>query len=136
MNESEFDEFLDRVDGMILDRDGKPISHREWGRLRQREDYYRVAQHRLNGLWVSTVWLGINHEGRPDAPPLIFETMVFPDDAAASDWDYQDRYSTLPQARVGHERVVAAIRTGQSCEDFTRSEDGRLLRSHDPEMRQ
>jgi hypothetical protein len=30
-----------------------------------------------NGLWVSTVWLGLDHRHDDSGPPLIFESMVF-----------------------------------------------------------
>lgn len=57
-----------------------------------------------NGLWISTVWLGLDHnygEGRP----LIFETMVFKKKGDWSELD-MDRYSTEKEAIKGHERMV------------------------------
>lgn len=35
-----------------------------------------VANTRIGGIWVSTVFLGINHSFT-DGPPLLFETMIF-----------------------------------------------------------
>jgi hypothetical protein len=51
---------------------------------------------------VSTVWLGIDHarEGRP----LIFETMVFPDEDNYSELDVA-RYSTRAEALAGHDAM-------------------------------
>lgn len=50
------------------------------------------------------MWLGMNHTFG-DATPLIFETMVFPED----DWGEIDmeRYSTEAEAIKGHARMVA-----------------------------
>jgi hypothetical protein len=53
-----------------------------------------------NGIWVSTVWLGLNHAWR--GRPLVFETMVF----GVEDNECV-RYSTIEEARVGHEKMVA-----------------------------
>ena len=62
----------------------------------------RVASTNLpNGLRVSTVFLGINHQYEPGGPPLIFETMVFPEEARLRELDMK-RYSTEEQAVEGH----------------------------------
>lgn len=64
-----------------------------------------VAKTELDsGRVVSTVWLGLNHRFE-DGPPLIFETMVFPQQ---NNWGEEDmeRYSTLEEAKEGHERMV------------------------------
>lgn len=92
-------------------RDGKPIPFEQWVALFERGDDYRIVRQTTIGpWWVSTVWLGLNHNWG-GGPPLIFETMVFwekPDD------DYRDitglRYSTLAQARSGHARFVWELR--------------------------
>ena len=72
----------------------------------------RVGETTLpNGLWVSTVWLGINQRFG-DGPPLIFETTVFkhplsesraPDDGRDRD---SESYATLEEALNGHARMV------------------------------
>jgi len=65
----------------------------------------RVAKTDLvNGRgWVSTVWLGLNHQYGNGAP-LIFETMVFPVDSMIEK-DCQ-RYSTEEEAIKGHQQMV------------------------------
>jgi hypothetical protein len=76
---------------------------------------------------VSTVCLGIDHNWSDEGPPILFETMVFPDltvypeettwehiaraEAAAALLDadlldFQQRYSTWSEAEEGHARVV------------------------------
>ena len=78
------------------------------------DDPTRVGSDQLPGdVFVSTVWLGINHN-HGSGPPLLYETMIF--GGAHDQW--QDRYSTRELARLGHERVVAALKAGKEppCE--------------------
>lgn len=69
-------------------------------------DWKRVALHVLDGVRVSTVFLGIDHQFG-DGPPLVFETMVFIDDPSNPDENYRgdydmERYSTWDAAILGH----------------------------------
>ena len=86
-------------------RDGTPYEAGplEWAASFEAEDRTVKQQRLWNGLFVSTVFLGLNHQWG-NGPPLIFETMVFP-----SEWwsdYYQDRYSTEAEALAGHRRAV------------------------------
>ena len=65
-----------------------------------------VAQTVVGPMHVSTVFLVLDHNQSldPDAPPLVFETMIF--DADGGDV-YQERYSTWNEAEAGHARAVA-----------------------------
>lgn len=56
-----------------------------------------------NGVFVSTVWLGLDHSFS-GGPPLIFETMVFP--ANSLDEKNCQRYSTEAEALQGHQEMV------------------------------
>ena len=70
--------------------------------IRADNDPYHVARTELgDGRYVSTVFLGLDHEWNPNHPPLLFETMVFPD------CEVCERYSTWEQAVAGHDQVVA-----------------------------
>lgn len=94
--------------GPYFDRDGSPICLRRWGELQEDWEYKRVAFDEVGNQQVSTVWLGLNHSTSPSGTPVaIFETMVFPE---CELW----RYSTLDQARAGHEAVCAELRVAQS----------------------
>jgi hypothetical protein len=106
--------------------DGEPLTMKEWGVLMERkqsvrfasedgetspdEDPTRIGSDHVGDLWVSTVWLGLNHN-YGDGPPLIFETMVFPTGSYSE--EYCQRYSTKEQAKEGHDRVVADLREGK-----------------------
>lgn len=88
------------------DREGNALTLMEWakGYENGRPDK-RVAEATLpNGRWVSTVWLGLNHQFG-DGPPLIFETMVFDSSENMSELDC-DRYSTEIEALAGHQVMV------------------------------
>jgi hypothetical protein len=87
-------------------KDGTPIEGPDaclvWARLFE-GDYREVAKTRLwNGVFVSTVFLGLDHNWG-EGPPLIFETMVFD---SSRKYEPQERYSTEEQARAGHARFV------------------------------
>jgi hypothetical protein len=102
---------------LFFDRQGNPINTAEFTGLMQTntEDYRRVAEDEINGVRVSTVWLGIDL-GFGSGPPLIFETMTFPanpENPASSDWnDRCWRYATEAQAVAGHEAICAQLRAG------------------------
>lgn len=91
---------------IYYDKNGTPLTPDEYVALLTREgqDYRRVAETTLAKAWVSTVWLGINHQ-YGSGPPLIFETMVFPNADNLTE-EYCDRYSTLQEALEGHQKAV------------------------------
>lgn len=94
------------MENLHFDKKGKKISFLEWGKLFDDKNYKIVKQETLpNGKFVSTVWLGINHNFYKDKDPLIFETMVFPEEGNWGDIDC-NRYSTLKEAKAGHKKMV------------------------------
>jgi hypothetical protein len=73
----------------------------KWGKDFKNPKYQIVKQSKLeNGLFVSTVWLGIDHSFTEIGPPIIFETMIFGKDVLDC-----MRYSTEEQALKGHEQL-------------------------------
>lgn len=93
------------VDNFYYDRDSNPITLEEWSELRGIGSYASVALDEVNGLTVSTIWLGLNHNWR-GTPPHIFETMVFGPDRTK----LATRYATLADAEAGHQATVARLR--------------------------
>jgi hypothetical protein len=103
------------VGNYVLDDDGNPVAVDDlltWARwMEANRDRKIVARTDLpDGKWVSTVFLGIDHAFGDEAP-LLFETMVFP---SHDEWLEIEcrRYTTLDEARRGHEETVASWRAG------------------------
>lgn len=76
-----------------------------------------IALTHIGDAVVSTVFLGVDHSfyfvfenGRPHNPhPILFETMIF----GGEQNGYQERYHTLEDAMLGHEKakILARPRT-------------------------
>lgn len=73
----------------------------KWLETRKGEEGWRVGHHVADGIEVSTVFLGLNHNWG-DGEPLIFETMVFGGPLDSE----QERYSTWEEAEAGHASMV------------------------------
>ena len=57
-----------------------------------------------DGRWVSTVFLGLDHNYSDDGPPILFETMIFPGESKAElIEEFCERYATWDEALAGHE---------------------------------
>jgi hypothetical protein len=77
-----------------------------WGEWMEKRTERRVAKTTLSdGKWVSTVFLGLDHNFTRKGRPLLFETMVFPKRGDNNELD-MDRYSTWSQAEKGHKKMV------------------------------
>lgn len=111
----------------FYDIDGSPLELEQWAektsRKKSPEEYGRVGKTDLVldgvSLWVSTVWLGIDHnfmrsmegwEGWGDPRPWIFETMVF---GLPGDLEICYRYATWQEAEHGHLEVVRSLQEGR-----------------------
>jgi hypothetical protein len=64
-----------------------------------------VAQTGNDNIFVSTVFLGINHNFWGEGPPILFETMIF---GGKMD-EYQHRYHTYDEAVSGHNMVCEEL---------------------------
>lgn len=93
---------------ICYNRNGDPISQDEWSSLVCDKEYKIVRKELINEIMVSTVWLGLDHSFF-DILPLIFETMVFCKDIENPYHNYQERYSTIEEAIIGHEQVVNLV---------------------------
>lgn len=98
---------------LYWDINTQPVPPEEFYKLMERkltpgDDYARVGSTRYGDTWVSTVWLGVNHNWYPGSPPLIFETMVFTGDMEPQD-EWTQRYTYLAQARAGHAEICSIV---------------------------
>jgi hypothetical protein len=89
---------------MHFDRLGVGISLREWSELLADDEYRRIASDDINGLWVSTVWIGVSSSFEP----YVFETAVFEPDGSLVE---QERYTSEAAARDGHAAILARLQT-------------------------
>lgn len=97
--------------------DGRTLSIEEWSQLMERRDedssresWWRRQTVISDGVSVSTVWLGLDHELCESGPPLIWETMIFGGEHSQNQWRYPSRQAALDD----HERIVAALRAGEA----------------------
>lgn len=132
-------------DKYILAEDGRtPIPCEdvlEWGRWVGENSQARIVAKTTcsNGLRVSTIFLGLNHNFYGDGPPILFETMVFPPKCHRD--QYCDRYSTWEEAEAGHLEAVRKVESGEitcSLEDYlaTTEEDLEKLREGARQLRE
>jgi len=87
-------------------KDGKPIpaTVMEWAEWMEKNEKH-IAENNFDGVRVSTVFLGLDHNFHIDKPPILYETMIF-----GGKYDqYQDRYETVEQAIVGHLYAVNLV---------------------------
>jgi hypothetical protein len=100
------------------DRAGRPLTIGEANALLGDLEYKRVASTTITSavdpdysVWVSTVWLGLDHNfinfGLTPPPPHIFETMAW-EQGDLSEM-YCERYSTEAAAKEGHAKIVAEM---------------------------
>ena len=102
----------------ILDgREIIPAPFTEWAQWFERSPHARIVkQDRVRGLFVSTVFLGIDHRFGGDGPPLLFETMIFDERDEGMARQGRDlaqwRWSTYPEAELGHAFAVRLVESG------------------------
>lgn len=80
----------------------------KWGLWMEHADRDQAGGRRVGGTqvgdyWVSTVFLGLDHNWG-GGPPVLWETMIFP--TPEEDGEYQERYSSKEDAIEGHEKAV------------------------------
>jgi hypothetical protein len=121
IKQEELRKFTPQLRHAILNEKGEvvPCDLMTWARWLEEDHRHRVIvrDNLPHGYWISTVFLGLNHSYF-SAPPLWFETMVFePSDGKPSpitgkihklgNEAFCDRYTTLEEARAGHEIIKA-----------------------------
>lgn len=110
----------------ILDENGEPLalptsdwltvredSLTQWGQFMEKSECH-VADEMVNGIRVSTVFLGLDYSFSEEGPAILWETMCFADkanDGHPLDQE-QDRCSgSREQALAMHQRMVEKVRS-------------------------
>jgi hypothetical protein len=93
--------------GWYYDKQGERLDDMlGWARLVEDNEYKLVEQTEVGEAFVSTVWMGIDHNfASPGNPPLIFETMIFGGDHDECQW----RWATEEEARKAHRMIVEKL---------------------------
>lgn len=113
---------MDSPDGrgpLFYDKEGKPIYDTlKWAKLFEDTAYQIIKQDYTpdKSYWVSTVWLGIDHDFsyrygelfKVNPHPVIFETMVFDRRKIKDSFTDLDqyRYTTEGEAKAGHKELL------------------------------
>ena len=94
-------------------KDKKPVLVDLMTWARQFDDANRIVEKTdIGTVFISTVFLGLDHNYGDEGPPILFETLVF---GGALDGE-MDRYATWDEAVVGHKEMVARVETTQKEE--------------------
>jgi len=93
------------MSGIYILKDGVPVPEPDllvWAKWLEEDDSRRVAFTEVGDIKISTVFLGLDHAFGGGAP-VLFETMIF----GGEHDEYQERYHTLEEAMIGHEKAVS-----------------------------
>jgi hypothetical protein len=91
----------------MLDDDGEPVAVDDvlvWGQWMQSADRHVLAEH-VGRVWVSTVFLGLDHNHGAAGLPVLWETMIF---GGVFD-GYQLRYRSRLDSLHGHLGAVLLL---------------------------
>ena len=92
----------------ILDENNKPVKATsimeaaDW--MENNPERKVVKQENIGDIFISTVFLGLDHAWNSDVP-VLWETMIF---GGIHD-QYQDRYTSYEDALKGHELALTLI---------------------------
>jgi hypothetical protein len=91
----------------ILDENNKPIRSTivdcgEW--LEENPERKAVKQEHIDDVFISTVFLGLDHSWNSDIP-VLWETMIF----GGEHDQYMDRYSSYEDALEGHQTALNLV---------------------------
>lgn len=80
----------------------KSIKHYHYWSLNSK--YKAVKQEHIGDIFISTVFLGLDHAWQSDIP-VLWETMIF----GGEHDQYQDRYTSYEDALEGHQTALNLV---------------------------
>jgi hypothetical protein len=108
----------DRSNGRYILKGKTPVPEPDllkWAQWFEEANNRVVKQDTINGYFVSTVFLGLDHDFGFGGAPILFESMVF-----GGRTEIMDRYCTWEQAERGHKQIVRRVSRwkikGSRCE--------------------
>jgi hypothetical protein len=100
------------MNNYILNADGEPEKCDDlvkWALWFETEDRSVARTNLTDDIFVSTVFLGIDRGLFEDAPPVLWETMVF----GGKNDGFRKLESSRKAALRSHEKMVATVRKGE-----------------------
>lgn len=102
----------------ILDESGNPKPEPDlikWATWFEKRGGRIVKQEQVGEVWVSTVFLGLDHDFSGEGPPILWETMTLRRGDSLmeekGDWEEQDRCSgNREQAEAMHQNMVERVK--------------------------
>jgi hypothetical protein len=91
---------------ILKDNVAVPVHFDEWCSWYSSHQDKHVGHDKIGDVYVSTVFLSMDHNYFEGEPPALFETMVF---GGPLDGE-MERYSTYDEAVEGHKRMVERVR--------------------------
>lgn len=101
----------------------------EWAHWYETADRHVGLTEFEDGLFVSTVFLGLDHNFWSHGPPILFETMIGSHNPTtnANKWeDHQWRYATWDEAEAGHKAAVRMVLLRKQISGMTLASKGDL----------
>ena len=91
----------------ILDENNKPVKSTivdcsKW--LEENPERKAVKQEHIGDVFISTVFLGLDHAWDSDVP-VLWETMIF----RGEHDQYMDRYTSVEEALEGHQKALNLV---------------------------
>jgi hypothetical protein len=91
----------------ILDENNQPVKSNitdcgKW--LQKNPERKAVKQEHIGDVFISTVFLGLDHSFQSDIP-MLWETMIF----GGEHDQYQDRYTSYEDALEGHQTALNLV---------------------------
>jgi hypothetical protein len=91
---------------VLRDKIVVPVSDAmEWALQFEYEDR-RVAETTIGPIWISTIFLGLDHSFGKNELPLVFETLIFRGGEGQEMW----RCASWQEAEAQHAAAVALVR--------------------------
>jgi len=97
---------------LLLEKDIRPVNLELWSAgfsLLNRT----VGNTTIGNYFISTVFLGVNHNFSNSGSPVLFETMIFDDDHNSV---YMERYTDWEEAEEGHQKTCRLVLAGNYSE--------------------
>lgn len=85
-----------------------------WGKWFETPGSRTIGRNKIGKIYISTVFLGIDHNFGCGGPPILFETMIF----KGKHDKYQERYRNLKDAKEGHLKAVELVENSKMWRRF------------------